>query len=336
MATSPANSTNLTQDQLAKWLIEDAPYKIQIARVWPFMGIQGGKISYARTAALESLANIDDMATILGDGATSGITVQTADPDNPNTTFTLGELATRYKIDYSSMDRFKVPNNLDAVESALAIRRLMYMYFRKLDLGTTGGNGDFPSLADMAVLGNVVTSAGASLDTAGQMEELQQTYNLVTANNGRPTAIMCNSRALRYIVSTFYGLGANLEYVDAEWTDPTKGTVRVPQIAINGTPVYVNDMIATVEDPGPPATSLTKIYFMVLGDSGEAGPTRGITGIVPGPLKDTMFIRRESSEPVAASSTSQINVDYTFPVATAMGSSGALAILEGVDVVDFA
>ncbi|MEZ5992252.1 MAG: hypothetical protein R3E76_07850 [Planctomycetota bacterium] len=85
MATSPANSTNLTQDQLAKWLIEDAPYKIQIARVWPFMGIQGGKISYARTAALESLANIDDMATILGDGATSGITVQTADPDTPPT-----------------------------------------------------------------------------------------------------------------------------------------------------------------------------------------------------------------------------------------------------------
>lgn len=331
MATTPANSVNLTQDQLAKWLIEDAPYKIQIARIWPFMGIQGGKISYARTPALETVANINSMATILGEGTTSGITVKTADPAASNTTFTLGELATRYKLEYSSMDRFKFPNNIDAVESALAVRRLMYMYFRKLDLATTGNPGDFPSLGDMCAAGNRFNSAAAPVSAANRIDELQRAYNLVTANNGKPNAIMCNSRALRWIAAAYFGVGGNLEYVETEWSDPIKGTVRGLQISINGTPIFLNDMIATTTG----AQNYTKIYFMVLGDACSADPMRGITGVVPAPLKGNMFVRRETAEPQSATTTSLINVDYTFPVATAMGSSGALAIIDNVDVVAY-
>lgn len=331
MASTPLNSINLTQDQLAKWLIEDMPYRIQIARIFPFMGIQGGKISYARTPALEAVADINDMATILGEGGTSGIAVQTADPAASNATFTLGELATRYKIEYSSMDRFKYPNNLDAVESALAIRRLTYMFYRKLDLATTGNPGDFPSLSDMCAAGQRFNSAAAP-NAAARIDELQKAYSLITSNNGRPNAIMCNSRAYRWIMAAYYGVGTNPEYVPYEWTDPIKGKVTVPLASINGTPIFINDMVAT-DDSAP--EFYTRIYFMVLGDACESGPVRGITGIVPGPLKDTLFIRRESTEPASATSTSLINVDYTFPVAIAMGSSGALSILDQVDVAAY-
>lgn len=334
MADSPINVTYLTQDQLAKWLIEDAPYKIQIARVWPFMGIQGGKITYTRTPPLEAVAGINDMATIMGDGGTD-IADQTAGVTDPNTagsTFMLGELATRYKIDYVAMDRFKYPNNIDAVESALAIRRLMYMYFRKLDLDQGGGTqaGNFRSLNELSTN----TIAAGNTDAQSRLYSLQQAYNLITANNGRPNAIMCNSRAYRWIVGAYYAAGLLPEYVESEWQDPIKGAVTRPILAINGTPVYINDMIATASAEGPPVVDTTRIYFMVLGDACEAGPQRGITGIIPGPIKPTMFIRRESAEP-SGGSTTRMNVTYHFPVATAMGSSGALSILEGVDVTGF-
>lgn len=339
MAISPANFINLTSDQLAKWLIEDIAYKIQIARVWPFMGIQGGKISYARTAQFDS-GSIDALATILGDGDATAPADKTANPDTTNSTFTLGELAVRYKLDYSVQDRFKVPNDYDAVQSALAIRRLIYMYFRKLDLvqGASTLTGNFPSLNEVSPGGPINFCAPgqrfASTNpaaAAAKLDELQRAFHLIRSNNGRPNAIMCNSRAARYIVSAFYNAGTLPEYVEAEWSDPIRGTVRAPQLAINGVPIYINELVASAGSP-----ALTRVYFMVLGDACEAGPTRGVTGIVPGPLKDTMFVRRESSEAPTSTNSSRIVVDYTFPVATAMGSSGSLSILDDVNVNSFA
>jgi hypothetical protein len=321
MATSPDNVTNLTQDQLAKWLTEEFYQKIQIARVMPFMGIEGGMISYPRTPQLS-------VALPLGDGTTA-IANQTPNVVASNATFALGELATRFKLDYSAQDRYKVPNNLDALLSAAAIRSLSYGFFRKMDASTSGVNGDFPSLRDLCIAANRFDSNNGT--PLQRLWELQTAYNLVNANNGRPNAIMCNSRAWRWIVDAHQGAGLMPQYVECEWGDPQKGTTRAPQLAINGTPVYINEM---VETEGEPEEAHTRIYFMVLGDSGEAGPTRGITGIIPAPLKGTMFVRRESSEP-ATTTSSLINVDYTWPVAIAMGSPGALAILENVNVVDY-
>jgi hypothetical protein len=319
MATSPVNVINLTQDALAKWLVEDDPKIAQIARVWPLMGIEGGMLTYARTAVLTP-------ASILGDG-TSGIASITPAVGSP-TTFTLGELAARYKLDYSAQDRWKVPNNVDATLAAIAVRQCMYGCFRKLDVVTSGGPGDYPSLYDLCAATQLFASTNGT--PAQRLDELQMAYQLVTANNGHPTAIMCNRRGKRWITAAYQEAGLNLEYVECEWTDPMKGVARGPQMAINGTPIYINDLIETTDVP----EEFTRIYFMVLGDSGEASPTRGVTGIVPAPLKDTLFVRRESSEP-AAGTTSLINVDYTFPVGNALGSSGALSILEGVNVTAY-
>jgi hypothetical protein len=46
MAVSPTNAANLTQDTLAKFLMEALDYKLQIARVWPFMGVPSGRLRY--------------------------------------------------------------------------------------------------------------------------------------------------------------------------------------------------------------------------------------------------------------------------------------------------
>lgn len=37
------NANLLTEGRLARWLIENSPVKLQIARVWPFVGVAGGQ-----------------------------------------------------------------------------------------------------------------------------------------------------------------------------------------------------------------------------------------------------------------------------------------------------
>lgn len=68
--------------------------------------------------------------------------------------------------------------------------------------------------------------------------------------------------------------------------------------------------------------------MMVMGEDCEKG-IHGVIGLVPKDLEGKLFIRRESAEPSAAT-TSLMNVTYTFPTATAMCCASALAILEDV------
>jgi len=315
MATSPVNAANLTQEQLSRFLIQTIEYKLQIAQIWPFMGVLGGKLRYERTNTLESVANINDMATILGDG--TAITEKTAGADTSKT-FTCGELATRYLIDYNAQDRYRF-QSLDAVEAVLACARLKYMYFRKLDLDNGGGSGDFDSLYNMV-------DATLKFDMAGvapTLPVLQQTYHAASANAGMLNCIMCNARASRAIIKAYNDVDIHPQQIEMDWFDPLANrTVKRKVNSINGAPILINDMVAT------DGTNKTRIYFMLVGESCDRG-VHGVTGIVPLDLKDKMFVRRESSEPSGAT-TSRINVAYSMPVATAMGTAGALSILENV------
>lgn len=321
MPSTPANAVNLTQEQLSKFLLEVIEYKLQIMQIWPFMGVLGGKLRYERTNQLETIANINNMATILGDG-TVDITDKTANADT-SVTFTVGELATRYKVDYNAQDRYRF-QSIDAVEAVLVCKRLMYMYARKLDLVDSGATGDFPSLYDMCAAGQKVTMGSA----APTLPKLQETYHLVAANAGMVNCIMCNSRAARAIIKAYNDVGMHPLYTEMDWFDPAQGRMTKRLVpSINGAPILINEMVATVA--GTP--DLTRIYFMVVGENCDRG-IHGVTGIVPLDLKDKLFVRREAAEPSAAT-TSRINVSYTFPVATAMGTQGALAILENVAVL---
>lgn len=315
MPSTPANAANLTQDQLSKFLVESLEYKLQIARIWPFKGVLGGKLRYERTAQLEAIADINNMATILGDG--TAITEKTAGADS-SVTFTVGELATRYTIDYNAQDRYRY-QSIDAVEAVLACKRLMYMYFRKLDLVDSAASGDFPSLYDMVTASQKVTMGSG----APTLPKLQEAFHLVVAGAANVNCIMCNSRASRAIITAYNDAGLHPEQVEMEWIDPlTGGTKRQMMNAINGAPILINDMVAT------DLSNLTRIYFMVVGEDCSRH-IHGVTGIVPKDLENKLFIRRESAEPSGASS-SRMNVTYTFPVATAMGCGSALAILENV------
>ena len=325
MASTPANAANLTQDVLSKFLLEELEYKLQIARIWPFMGVLGGKLRYERTAQLEAVADIDSMAQILGDNTPANAD-KTADADT-SVTFTVGELATSYLLDYTAQDRFRY-QSIDAVESVLACKRLMYMYFRKLDL--VNGNtlsGDFDSLFDIAndvaptlgVGANVVDMGSASPSLA----KLQETYHLVVAGGAEANCIMCNSRASRAIIAAYNAAGLHPNRVEMEWVDPlTGGKKRQWMNAINGAPILINDMIET------DVSNLTRIYMMVVGEVCDR-QIHGVTGIVPKDLENKLFIRREAAEPSGATS-SQMRVTYTFPVATAMGTGSALAVLKNV------
>lgn len=38
----------LSEDRRARWLIENSPRKLQIARLWPFLGVAGSGLMFAR------------------------------------------------------------------------------------------------------------------------------------------------------------------------------------------------------------------------------------------------------------------------------------------------
>jgi len=119
-----ANAVLLSEDRIAKWLLEDSPFIMQIARVWPFLGVDGGSLSYASTGELLPFARTLDYCATLDD---PGI-----NPISPRKTFNFGELAASYEICTAAPDRFDTPNNVDSVQYALAVRRLLYQAVEKL------------------------------------------------------------------------------------------------------------------------------------------------------------------------------------------------------------
>lgn len=309
---SLANAALLTEDRLARWLIENSPIKLQIARVWPFMGVSGGQLSYARSnAALTPGAITNDCSPVNDDSDTAA-----------NQTFDLADYITRYAICFADEDRYEHPNNLDATENALAIRKLLYAYFERMDTstGTTANGG----LRDIIGSGQTVGMG----ETALTLDCMDHAYNLVTANNGRPTHIMTSSRGLRTYQSLCRAAGYEPPKVAWTWYDPAMGRMVNGQApAFNGTPILINDMMVSA---GSTLPADQRIYFMVLGDDGSAGPGRGVIGFVPEARRRSMFIRREmmgtpnDADPVP---NSDRTVWISFPAGLGIGSQGALSLI---------
>src|SRR5690606_2275149 len=100
------------------------------------------------------------------------------------------EFITRYSICFADQDRYRHPNNLNDTEYVLAVRKLLYAYFAFLDDTTLPGSlwniMDAGRRVDMGGLGNALT-----------LDCMNQAFNLVAENDGRPTVIMASSRTLR-------------------------------------------------------------------------------------------------------------------------------------------
>jgi hypothetical protein len=303
------NANLLTEDRLARWLIENSPVKIQIARVWPFLGVAGGMLTYARqNLALNAAGTIID-----------GSPVADSSDAVSSVTYLIQEFITRYSVNFADQDRYEDPNDLDATEYALALRRLLYGYFAFLDL--PAGSGGLIDLLDPV----------RSIDVSGgalTLDCMDHAYNLVVANDGRPTVIMTSSRGLRSYSSLCREAGFEPPKVPWRWYNPATGEMdECEVIAFNGTPILINDMMASANSPLP---GDQRIWFIVLGDDGASGPTRGVTGFVPRKRLHDMFVKRETNgvpDFVAQVVNTTNDVWVSWPVGLATGSQGALSLI---------
>ena len=116
MASTPTGASNLTQDQLVKNLLQKIEYNVPIARIVPFMGVQGGKLRIERTNQFGG-GDLSKLATILDDNGSIPVTADYQNNVDESATYTVGELAFRYKLDYTVQDRYKY----QSVDAALAM-----------------------------------------------------------------------------------------------------------------------------------------------------------------------------------------------------------------------
>lgn len=240
--------------------------------------------------------------------------------------FALQEFITRYKICTFDLDSYQFPNQLETVLYALAKRRLLYAY--ATFIADSNQSGSLVGICDAA---RVVNMAGAALT----LDCLDDAYERVTAGTGRPTLIMSHSRSLRTYRSLCRAAGI-YQRVPWRWYDPARGRMVEGSVdAFNGTPWLANDFVNAGADPTEERT-----FFMVMGDDGGQGPTRGVTGIVPAAQGRNLFNRRRIEGVFAADAGAGapdmlpgVDTWVSMPAGLALGSQGALSIIENYTTV---
>ncbi len=293
------NANLLMNHPTARWLIENDPTILQIARVWPFLGIDGDSIRYARrTTAVTNAAIINDGSAAADSSGGAG-----------DIAFGLNEFISVYKINVADLDRY---DQSDPAEYALALRAALYGFFAWLDTVLPG-------------LGIETPLSGAPLT----LDAMDAAYHEVRSNDGRPTIIMATTRILLWYNKLCRANGYEPPMVPWQWYDPALGQMVAGQApAFNGTPILINDKL---EGAGSDGSDLQRLYFMVLGDDGKAGPTRGVTGIVPERLKGTMFVKRTTmgdwSDGAGQEPNTIATTWVTWPAGIAVGAERALSML---------
>jgi len=318
----------LSQDQTAKWLVESFPWNIQIHKAFPFRGVEGFQLSYPLRAQIPVSGGGEPAEVLGGDTALTNLT------DSPGSlaSYNLGELARRANIPYSQRDRYTVPNNLEAVEFELGLRRLTYAFFKKITRTGSVADGDFegllgPSFLDPAGPQYIDLIDGGGLPGSLTLEALDQAFFQVTDGPGRPNCIMSHSRALRTYLYTCYQRGFLPEYIEYEWDDPIKGRIRSKAPSLHGVPWLVNDLAEITLWEGEPSVDTSPIFLMLLGDGDGPGPGRGITGVVPNERLGDMFVTRKSTAADPATGKTTTVLDMTWPVTLAMGARSALSVV---------
>ncbi len=310
-----SGALNTASIEASRWLIENAPVKIQIHGHWVWRAVRGSFLTNARVPALVPGVEV---------GACSPATDHSDAASQVR--FGFVEYATRFQVCNADQDRYGSPNEAEQLETVLAQIKLDYAYYAQLDKVT--GNPDFGGLPDICAPGNFVNMAGAALD----FPCLEQAFSLVTANNGRPTMIMSNTRAQMDYHNLCWNAGIEPPKMPWRWYDPFKGWQTGLVTAFHGVPWLINDMIPEERD----VLEQRRIYFMVVGDDGGPGPTRGVIGIRPAHLMGSPYVKR-ITQGVPNFATQQVNMTrdawLTMPAGLALGSQGALSILTNFNYV---
>jgi len=313
----------LSNDVLAKWLLEDFPYRIQLAKVFPILPIAGDQLRYATTGPLAAAANIGQ-CTAIADG--------TKQPNDPNRAHTLAEIATQFRVCYKAQDIYSSNvNDQVAVQMALAVRQLLYQFWTLFERGDASANPDeFDGLHRLVHPENVIDLQGRGLRTV----DLHWAKELVRSNDGRGVVIFGSSVSKIAIAEALLARGAQPDYEEMQFPTPGGGFRKERVLKFDGAPVYVNDLNQVFEyrenTIGNPVAfeSLrrhdlyelaTHIWFFVMGPG-------NLHGIMPAMARNIMT--RSTILPDA----STLVYHLTMAIALALGSGGALSVLRNVTI----
>jgi hypothetical protein len=306
------NAQFLADELLTRWLVENSPIKLSFLLAWIWQEVTAKELQVVRTTELSPAASASDCQL-----------VESQLPTISQVGFSYLEFITRYQICATDLDRFQHPNQLDAVLFALAKRRLLYAYAERL--GADSGVGSLRAL--VAGTNQILDMTGSALTLAC----LDEAYERVTAGNGHPTLIMSHSRTIRTYRELCRQAGFSPERAPWKWYNPATGRVEDGTVdAFNGTPWLKNDMINRL------GSGTERTFFMVAGDDGAPRPTRGLVGIVPAAVGRTLFARRTVNAIPMEEGSDHIPGHDTWvsmPTGVALGSQGALGILENYGTV---
>lgn len=321
MQSIGANARLLSNDVLAKWLLEDFPFRIQLSTVFPFLPVAGDALRYATTGALTPGATIGQCGPIPED---------TKQPNDPNRMHRFAEIATQFRVCYKAQDIFSSNvNDQVAVQMALATRELLYKFWTLFESGDASANPDeFDGLLRLVDPSKVVDLGCRELT----LEDMDRAKELVRTNDGRGIVIFTSSIGKRAIHAAHWVRGLNPDYEEMKFSCPDGNTKMQQVLKFDGAPVYINDLNQVFEcngnKPGkliPPEKALnvdgfdpsgaTNIWFFVVG----AGNLHGIM-----PEKAQSIIVRSTI--LADASTLVYHV--TMPVGIALGSVGALSVIK--------
>lgn len=308
----PFSGAGLTASvQATQWLVENQPIKVQVWGRWPWLGVRGSTLTYARVPQLAAALAVNSCAAL---GANDDTATQIQ--------YGMVEYATRFQYCNADEDIYRDPNRVEQMLTELGRIKLAYGYYGRMD--TSVGSPVTGGLPDLCAPGNVLNLGGAALS----FPCLEQAFDLVTANSGRPSIIMSSSASMRSYRNLCWAAGIEPPQMPWRWYDPFEGWVSGLVTSFKGVPWLINDMM----DQAPTPTN-RRIYFMVLGDDSKPTPTRGVTGIRPADLMNNPIIKR-STQGVPQFDGENISVNMTkdvwltMPAGLALGSQGALSILQ--------
>lgn len=319
------NTRLLSNDVLAKWLLEDFPFRIQLSTVFPFLPVTGDALRYATTGPLTSGATIGQCGPIPED---------TKQPNDQNRMHRFAEIATQFRVCYKAQDIFSSNvNDQVAVQMALAVRELLYKFWTLFESGDSSANPDeFDGLLRLVDHSKVVDLEGRELT----LEDMDRAKELVRTNDGRCVLIFTSSIGKRAIHGAYWDRGVTPEREAIAFSSPDGSTKMQQVLKFDGAAVYINDLNQVFEcngnKPGkliPPEKALnldgfdppmaTNIWFFVLGQG-------NLHGIMPEKAR-SIIVR---STILADASTLVYHV--TMPVGIALGSVCALSVIKNATI----
>jgi hypothetical protein len=319
------NARLLSNDVLAKWLLEDFPFRIQLSMVFPFLPVAGDVLRYATTGPLTQGVTIGQCGPIPED---------TKQPNDQNRMHRFSEIATQFRVCYKAQDIFSSNvNDQVAVQMALAVRELLYKFWTLFESGDSSANPDeFDGLLRLVDPSKVVDLGYRELT----LEDMDRAKELVRTNDGRGVVIFTSSIGKRAIHVAYWDRGVNPEYEVMTFPNPNGSPKTQQVLKFDGAPVYINDLNQVFEYKGnvpgkliPPEKALTldgfepplatNIWFFVLGQG-------NLHGIMPEKARSIMV----RSTILADASTLVYHV--TMPVGIALGSVCALSVIKNVAI----